>query len=400
MARIKGNKMEIKRHFCEKITTIALILPLFMANFIGAHQSSFSLPFTTIDAVKMCKNEENTIFFLEDANKQKFVLKEQSSAEPAIHEKLGADIGANLININQVQLFCPNHPLMSSYTNKIATLHTFVPGTIAENIVDSLGNNTGGQNFCGGLSHQGQFIWLAHSESMCDIIALDLFINNGDRHQGNYSIELDAANYMRSHAFDMDWMYVTAYDIPNVDCALAARIHKDINYVTTDFTCCQLTYEFLDRLDKEREEQVWSEQEIKVLKRINETLAKLIAQYPSHVMYKKWMAIAQQVDYDYCYLKKRYIRILIEKNYKDLALLRNKIDTIVARQTDVILEQINNSNPSKMHYVSQKTKQLINHGKQEFTKQWHDTEINIEAMKIKMYSLYLSRVNPAACAVA
>lgn len=344
----------------------------------------------------MHKNDENTIFFLKDANNQKFVLKEQATAEPAIHEKLGADIGTDFVNINQVEVFSPNHPITSAYTNKIATLHTFVPGTIAYES-DITIDNLHAPDFCGGLSYQEQFTWLAHSESMCDIVALDLFINNADRHLGNYAIEIDNQNNIRSHAFDLDWTHVTAYDLPNIDCTLATQTDNHLGSILSGFTCAHHTYDYLDQLDKEREGQYWPKEEIKVLNRINETLGKLIVKYPSYSIYAKWMDIAQQAGYSYCYLKQQYIKVLIERNYRDLELLRNKIDTIIAKQADIVLAEINDANPSQLHYISQKAKQLINRGKQKFIKEWYFDKIGLQAIKITMYSLYLSRINKSTC---
>jgi hypothetical protein len=274
-----------------------------------------------------------TIFLVKDAKNKQFVLKYNTkinycnpTAEPSIHEMLGAKIGlAANININDVAIFPAYDTSLQSidiHPHLTKTLHTVVPGkevgycTMPYNI-----------NICGALTSIQNLHSLTFHKDLCKIVALDIFTSNIDRH--NYNLSFDATKN-EYHAFDMDYSFYNVYDIPNND--NTTYIPKNVTMLVQFFAkplslfLATNVYHFLKEIDPRQ----LSYDEIEALKIINTTLEKLQAAYPPKKMYAEWTNIAQQAHYSYSNEKQQCIRYLITHNHLEITKIRAELNRIIS----------------------------------------------------------------------
>lgn len=299
---------------------------LFLASSLVA-DVSFTEPLTHVATLGQ------TIFLVKDAQNKQFVLKYNTkinsytpTAEPSIHEMLGAKIGlAANININDVAIF-PAHDTslqsIDTYPHLTKTLHTVVPGK-------EVGDGTMScyLDLYGALTSKQNLHSLTFHQDLCKIVALDIFTSNIDRHNYNLSFD-DAKN--EYHAFDMDYIFYNVYDIPNND--NTTYIPKNVTALIQFFAkplslfLATNVYHFLKEIDP----QQLSYNEIDALKIINTTLEKLQSAYPPKKLYAEWMSIAQQAHYSYSNEKQQCIRYLIAYNHVEVTKIRAQLNRIIS----------------------------------------------------------------------
>jgi hypothetical protein len=263
------------------------------------------------------------VTFLKDSAGQQFVLKCNCSSEASIHEALGAYIGSSVgIPINKVRIIAPNIPFIGKKDDAcIATLHTRVPG-IEVTYINSLSTKC---NIYNGLARRANLISCSKNNDLCDIVALDIFVDNFDRHNGN--LFFDKA-HNRFHAIDMDYIFSKAFsDIPQS--IIDSPMHSIRNLFSEP--TANVTELFLKELSQSA--TVFSTQEITALKRILLTLNTLIDNYSPKKIYALWMDIAQQSGYVYSDEKKNYIAVALLYNTYKVENCRDLLDTIIRQQS-------------------------------------------------------------------
>lgn len=264
--------------------------------------------FTYREPLLVCSDEQipgkPNILFLQERNPlenekiktEKFVLKMYDKYEEtsAIKEAIGSHIGTSAgIPINKVKIIPPSQQFTGKTAARLATLHTYMPGKEAAladapsfYIKETLGNR-------GGLDAA------AYSKDLADIIAIDIFVNNGDRNKLNYFFDEKTGRY---YGIDLGQSFTAA---------IPAGSMAHISFV------------FLSKLT------TISENDKKGLTRVNRRLKQLLQLYPVSTLYDLWMEKAQEAEYRYSDFKKKKIKNKIVKLNGEVKKLVDLIDTLV-----------------------------------------------------------------------
>lgn len=267
----------------------------------------------------MSRNKiERRIIFLEDHKKQKFILKfyEDNQKEELFCEYLGSLIGNSLaIPVNKVEMVKEDSFLKQIDNGScLATLHECVPGKELCKWFEEAPNA-----IClkGGIISEKHLNCLSLSNDLCDIIALDIFLNNRDRHHENCFI--DEEN-MRYYAIDMGDIFLDVQRFPNVE-------NRNEDFFIEEKIVAQETYYFLNSLNSKN---ISIEQKA-ALKRVGFTLKRLIAFYPEETLCDMWFCAAQEVQCFYTDFKKKYLKLFIEKNVYWVGKIIEMIEELVER---------------------------------------------------------------------
>jgi hypothetical protein len=242
----------------------------------------------------------NRIIFVEDAQGNQFVLKYPRNPNCAVNDALGAIVGKFIgTSINDVQIFPPQTPSLSSvdkYPHKIKTLHTLVPGNEVKKLRDVLGYFS----IKTGLTTKEKLRNIVKYKDLCNIIALDIFLNNGDRHNGN--IFYDKENN-RFYAIDMDAIFRKKR-------LLAVKAHKFLEHLNTK----KLTY-----------------QEKTALKNLSQALHALIKQYPPKTLCLLKKSLAAEAGYTYPKSEQKAFRKLVEHNFEKIKQLQKQLKQVTKK---------------------------------------------------------------------
>jgi hypothetical protein len=153
---------------------------------------------------------------------------------------------------------------------------------------------------------------IAHRNDLLDIIALDIFMLNMDRHGGNYIYNKYNDSFI---GIDMDHCLYPLYferKKPLHKIALAAR--ELSTYLKT--TLAQLE---------------WSSTHIKALKRIRATLKKLMSTFPAKKLVKVAYIIAHQTNWKYTPADEKLMKELFDLNHQACLELIAILDGIIAQ---------------------------------------------------------------------
>ncbi|HLW72927.1 MAG TPA: hypothetical protein VKR54_02670 [Candidatus Babeliales bacterium] len=177
----------------------------------------FTLPFKQIACVKR-------VIFVEDANNQKFILKYPRSPNHALNDALGAHVGESIgTNINHVKIFPPHDSSLSSvdrFPDQIKTVHTLVPG----NELKKLGNINNKIKIKSGLINKSKLKNLTKHKDLYKIMALDIFLNNWDRHNSNLFYDIENDHF---YAIDMDAIFCRQRLLATTACNFIKSLHKE-----------------------------------------------------------------------------------------------------------------------------------------------------------------------------
>lgn len=259
----------------------AFFLYNFCSLFCTPAELSFTLPFTIIGLA-----DKTSFFFVDDAGQQFLIKYHPRGPKRAIHETLCAQIGKSIgLHINEVEIFAADHLFNTFFTEinplepyqiGITTLHTRVPGTAIRSIKKM------DKEICikKGLRKERHLKSLTKYMQLCDIVAFDIFIDNTDRHNGNFFFDKKSGQF---YVIDMDHGFKNA----------SALIYSDQDYCFD--TLATRAYHFIKTVQK----RSLSSQEIKVLKRIKRNLQILIALYSPELLFDEWMQIAEKAHFSY-----------------------------------------------------------------------------------------------------
>jgi len=308
---------------------------LFVAAFLHA-ADFFTGPLTTISALKHGKD----VFLVKDAEGKKYILKyntksswDAPNTEPSIHETLGAKVGMDIgININNVKLIPACDTSLQSVDinpHVTKTLHTVVPGKEVNhltlpypvNIQLSAGNAT--QNLQSLTRHR----------NLCQIAALDIYLDNWDRHNGNLFFDETTNQF---YAIDMDWIFNQIYNFSNNthDTDADKTVYSFVtnllqSFQHKPFQCDVLATHIHQLLHNVKPEEL-TPQEMNALREVNAVLQKLQSTYTPRKLFNVWMDIAQQANYTYSIQKQQYIRYLIAYNYCEITKVCAEINRILS----------------------------------------------------------------------
>lgn len=291
---------------------------------LSYHATSFTFhePFKIVSYNRR-EQFERRIVFLEDTIQQKFVLKAygDDQKEEAVCEYLGAFIGASVgVPLNKVKIVLGGS-LLAEINNgaSLATLHTFVPG---KELCKWFEVAPHGIILKGGLISEQHLNCLSLSNDLCHIMALDIFLNNKDRHHENCFIDEENNRY---YAIDMGDIFLSMRKIPNVDHRMSYEMYQNLSTMITQERVVALdTYHFLNSLDKPL-----SVFQKKALHRVHFILQDLIILYPAEKILNMWVAIAMQTGYVYTEYKKRYLGLLLEWNMYWMHKVIEKINELI-----------------------------------------------------------------------
>ncbi len=276
------------------------LLGLFFATHIfniNAQTLHYTLPF------KVVKQLKSDVYKIRDANGTIFILKRHDYPERALREIVGAEMGANVININQVQIIPAAIHLkdITSNPNEIFTLHTYINGEHSENnlILQAITNKYHLSNIA-----QKDF-------SLAHIAAFNIFINNHDCHYGNLFENKENNEF---HLIDMDCAFKYDYD-----------------------DLATMTENYLKTLKKRK----LSSEKINALKNFNETLNNLINLYPPQTFYNLWIQKASELNYSYDPATKDKILTALQNHFNELEKVHIHINYLTKKPT--LIETISNN---------------------------------------------------------
>lgn len=233
----------------------------------------------------------NRIIFVEDAHKKQFVLKYPRNPNCAVNDALGSVVGKFIgTHINDVKIFPPQSPSLNSvdkYPTKIKTLHTVVPGNEVRKMRDALGYFS----IKTGLNTKAKLRKIIKHKDLCKIIALDIFLNNGDRHNGNIFYDKDSNRF---YAIDMDAIFRKKR-------LLAIKARKFIEDLNTKKLSCQ--------------EKI-------ALKKLSQALRALMKQYPPKTLCLLKNSLAAAAGYTYPESEQKTFRKLVGYNFQKLQQLQ------------------------------------------------------------------------------
>lgn len=267
---------------------------------------------------------ERRIVFLEDNENQKFVLKcyGQDQKEEAIGEYLGSCMGVTAeIPVHRVKLMIAGS-LLAEIDNgtTLATLHARVPGQRLGKWFESAAHDIA---LKGGLISERHLNSIAISDDLCDIVALDIFLNNNDRHNENCFYDETTSHY---YGIDMGDIFLSLRAIANDNQSVDAGTHEIIlQHVIQEHVVALENYYFLYTLDPSS----ISIHQKKALKRMSATLQKLLLLYSPHAIIQMWLAVSHQVGYTYGEYKKIYLGALIKQNIYWVGKVIEKIEEII-----------------------------------------------------------------------
>jgi len=296
---------------------------------IGILLSIFSvLTFQEPWRIIRCENRgkyERRIVFLQDSMEQKFVLKcyDDHQIEEAICEDLGSFIGRSVgIPVHAVQII-QKGSLLGEVNNgtSLATLHTCVPG---RELCKWFENAAGGIVLKGGLVSEKHLHSLVLSDDLCDIVVLDIFLNNRDRHYENCFVDEVT---MRYYGIDQGDSFLDIQRFPNVERKLSTDEYEAIQPSIDEqkILACK-AYNFLCEVQPKS----LSPEQIRTLKRVQLRLQQLLSLYPADVLFALWISRAQAINYAYTEYKKSYLKHFLACNMYWLEQVVTVINQLIA----------------------------------------------------------------------
>lgn len=251
----------------------------------------FTPPFKQIAYVKR-------IIFVEDADNQKFILKYPRSPNHALNDALGAHVGESIgTNINHVKIF-PAHNLSLSSVDKfpdqIKTLHTLVPG----NEVKKMSNINSKIKIKSGLMNKTKLANLTKHKDLYKIMALDIFLNNWDRHNGNLFYDMENDHF---YAIDMDAIFCQQRLLATTACNFIKSLHK---------------------------RNLYPEAKI-ALMHLYKNLQLLMVHYPLEKLCELKKSLAAEAHYEYTESEQENFRNLIEYNFHELQRLLRRLKRLL-----------------------------------------------------------------------
>lgn len=277
-----------------------LTVSLVFASFITHAKLQFTEPFT------FNNNLNHKVAIAQDAHGVQFIAKSHAFAEQAIAEVLSARIGIAIgLNINEVEFIA-----LEIYS-PITTLHSIVPGQeVYRQDID------GGVVVRGGLMTHENFRSLAAFIKLCPIIALDIFTDNYDRHNGNLFFDALSQQF---YAIDMDYAFCKITGAPIDFIPATGRDSMSFN-----------TYTFLKEYQGNKKELSTKEKD--ALHEIKRALEKMLAAYSPKKLYDEWMELACEIKRNYTRAEKIKIAKVLTKQYYMTKLLHAQL-TILTNNT-------------------------------------------------------------------
>lgn len=249
---------------------------------------------------------ETEVVFLKDAKNDEFVLKFYPSikSEESIPEYLGSYIGLSVgIPINKVKII-PPHTIVADkvrISDNVTTLHTLAPGIMVRE-EPKLAH----VNIQLGLKSPQNLNSISLHPDLCDIVSLDILLNNKDRGQSNYFFDAENNRY---HAIDMGGIFSGIRD-NNRALSAEKEIQRFFPKYIFEKTVSFMAYIFLKTLDVNK----LSQKEIDALKRVNSTVKKLFYKFPSEILYHFWIQKGQEFGFRYSENKKSTLKLYIDYN--------------------------------------------------------------------------------------
>jgi hypothetical protein len=254
-----------------------------------------------------------------DANKQKLVIKEHTWPSYEVAEALAAEIGEEIINTNQVQIFPPNSVVLNGKKiSNTTTVHTYIEGKE----IKSEPNNIDTDLIHLAITTREHLKNIATQHSQLkDIAAFNIFINNRDCNNGNLLLN-EKTNQL--YGIDFAAAFIPQVFIPSG--LLAAR------------TC-----NYLQSLSKEE----LSSEEIKALKHVRKTLETLSNQYPPTELYKLWVDIGKQANYNPNSSTQEAMRQGMNTNFNEIQYLCYHINRLIKNPLSIKSVFKNMARPSE-----------------------------------------------------
>jgi hypothetical protein len=287
-----------------------------------AHSSApfFKAPLTKIDNKKshswwvkvfkhygLLDSNENRVLFLQDADQKEFILKSHYGDHGPVREKLGTKIAKSAhINVNDVEIFPRG---IEGFSSIPTTLHTRVPGIQVSDIFELYRT----VRIKEGLAKKCNLESIVKHPKLAPIVAVNLFINNPDCHNGNLFFDNQSQEF---HLIDLNHAF---------DCYSSAFVcHTDPAYILPPDLLATQACDFLENL----KEKDLSPEKIHALSSVAKTLEKLIIQYHPTQLCNDWRNVLQKNRF-YDEVEQERTDIMLEYNYHENKRLLSQLKTII-----------------------------------------------------------------------
>ncbi|HLW72928.1 MAG TPA: hypothetical protein VKR54_02675 [Candidatus Babeliales bacterium] len=302
------NTLQTKNRSIIALQSLFFGIQLCVASFIFAAEKTPSAPEAFFSGPLKTTETGWKVDRVTDTNNNKFILKYHWHPT-AIREAVSTEIGKDVCNINRIKIFPPHDASISSVDrmpNDIKTLHIYVPGKeVGEVINDHRRKNTE-HHICKnefsieyGLKDKETLEILTKHKDLAPIVALDIYVNNHDRHNGNIFYDEQSNHF---YAIDMD------------------RAFSDNHPLSTS------TYCFVKQLNK----QQLSQQKKQALIRINKTLHDLSSQFPPEKVCQLRTNFAEKAHYAYTTEEQEIFRNFVEQNFYEVKRLQERLDYVTS----------------------------------------------------------------------
>jgi hypothetical protein len=330
------NSIKLKNKSILSLQALLIATTLYMASFTFTIKQENDNPFFTLPFTKT--GERSHIDFVEDAHGKEFILKYSNSAKRSINDALGAKVGESVgININQVKILPPQDPSISSIDrmpDQIKTLHTLVPGSSID--------KASALDLLHGLKGTSNLKSLMENKELCKIVALDIYLDNCDRHKGNYFYDKLTDQY---YAIDMDFIFFHTKRQMEME-----KRHEEPYYPYSNLSTT--AYSFINNLNV----QNLSTKEQKALVRVNKMLRKLISVYPPEKLCNDRIELAKEAHYTYSESDQKKFQAIVEYNFAKVKQLQNLLDQFFYTKqpksisTKILKSIINPSNLAEQNF--------------------------------------------------
>ncbi|HXW85796.1 MAG TPA: hypothetical protein VEK38_00485 [Candidatus Bathyarchaeia archaeon] len=264
-------------------------------------------------------------------NGAEFVVKKNAHRIEAFLDLLGCHIGELCdIPLNHVRLLPRKQgSRLFGYTSSLVylvlsqhlpiyTIHTFVCGKTMAQIYNDPGNHCQQNILLGTKPDVTTFgkIMLTHEElapELLDIVALDLFTLNPDRHNRNYICDENTGNFI---GIDMDHCFFPLYLYFH---------HKE------DFQCPTYAHIWLESITEPIQKNTLTIHQCKNIERISATLKKLATTVSPEKILHMATIIAHHVGLPLSSDTKTKLFKFFSRNHKDCIDFAHMLDTLIAK---------------------------------------------------------------------
>lgn len=244
----------------------------------------------------------NKIIFVENEQKEQFVIKKIWDEKEAIHETAGATVLQSLgINTPITKIIPAGDDRIQKLFNGIVILQEVAPGKEIGEIKKE------DESFCSldidmAITQARHLKAIAYCKKLAPIVAANIFLDDPDAHSYNIFYDKDTDDF---HVIDKGCSFCSLYYFKDRS--------TEMNIFFARRLLATRVHVFLKDIEKEK----ISEDEREALIIVNNTLEQCLSSYSSSSLTNLWIETAKAANYTYSPSQKQYIKDLFKDNRKE-----------------------------------------------------------------------------------